>query len=166
MEKRRPLSPDVREFVYHRDGGLCFYCETEVSPFRAQVDHVVPISKGGPNEVANLALSCGPCNIKKGARNVEEYIGDLRHRAWELLEQAGLAFYALPGINTHRDEKDFEIAQMFGRIADYIRDRDLEFPGELNRVFLERRRQGAVEAAQPAAQVEATEGSDGSDTVH
>ena len=33
-----------------------------------QVDHVVPLSLGGSDDLHNLVLCCGPCNARKGAR--------------------------------------------------------------------------------------------------
>lgn len=31
------------------------------------MDHVIPWSQGGPTELDNLQLLCGPCDIAKGA---------------------------------------------------------------------------------------------------
>lgn len=39
-----------------------------------QVDHMIPRSQGGPDEIWNLALSCWPCNREKGVRSVEDFI--------------------------------------------------------------------------------------------
>ena len=33
-----------------------------------QIDHINPRARGGSNKPENLALCCGPCNSKKGAR--------------------------------------------------------------------------------------------------
>ena len=40
----------------------------------AQVDHVVPRSRGGTDEMSNLVLACSPCNSSKGAKNVDEWL--------------------------------------------------------------------------------------------
>lgn len=32
-----------------------------------QLDHVIPISMGGTDDLANLSVLCGPCNARKGA---------------------------------------------------------------------------------------------------
>jgi hypothetical protein len=37
-----------------------------------QVDHVIPRSRGGSNDLGNLALACLPCNARKGARLLGE----------------------------------------------------------------------------------------------
>lgn len=40
------------------------------------IDHIVPKSKGGPNELSNYQPMCEPCNSKKGA-NLEPKITEL-----------------------------------------------------------------------------------------
>lgn len=56
------------------ESALCFYCE---SPYTADrrptVDHVVPLSKGGTNDLSNLVSCCRSCNSKKRARTLEEW---------------------------------------------------------------------------------------------
>lgn len=32
----------------------------------ATVDHVIPQAHGGTDELENLVLACGPCNVRKG----------------------------------------------------------------------------------------------------
>jgi len=72
--------------VFARDGYTCQFCHKkplkltvshtkrgiEVFPVDEnnkmfQVDHLVPISKGGKNRINNLVTSCESCNLKKGA---------------------------------------------------------------------------------------------------
>lgn len=56
-----------------RDGWLCWLCEGEIapdappgSPASATVDHVVPKSRGGRTELANLRLAHRRCNTVRG----------------------------------------------------------------------------------------------------
>jgi hypothetical protein len=55
----------TRAMVLARDGYRCRYCSSEES---LEVDHVVPLAKGGSNDPANLVASCRSCNRKKGVR--------------------------------------------------------------------------------------------------
>lgn len=49
-----------------RDGFRCANCDNAGSDL--QIDHIIPVSKGGTNEIENLQLLCRKCNIVKGAR--------------------------------------------------------------------------------------------------
>lgn len=49
-------------------GNVCLCCGT---PGLLTVDHVVPISKGGCDELSNVQPLCGPCNSRKGVRIVD-----------------------------------------------------------------------------------------------
>ncbi len=46
--------------------GRCYWCSTSYG--RYEVDHVVPISRGGSNGPENIVLSCRTCNRSKGAK--------------------------------------------------------------------------------------------------
>ena len=60
---RECIPADVRDYVWSRDNGACRSCgRTD----ELQFDHVIPVSKGGATNVANLQVLCGPCNRAKG----------------------------------------------------------------------------------------------------
>lgn len=61
----RPRIPeDVRNAVWVRDQGRCRRCGSRE---RLELDHIVPVSKGGSNTVRNIELLCERCNRQKGA---------------------------------------------------------------------------------------------------
>jgi hypothetical protein len=62
---RRIISQDVKIAVSARDGGRCRKCG---SSDKLHFDHVIPVSRGGANSVANIQLLCGACNRAKGAK--------------------------------------------------------------------------------------------------
>jgi len=43
-------------------GGKCFYCRKQLLPEHATVDHIIPISKGGKNDISNLVACCKDIN--------------------------------------------------------------------------------------------------------
>lgn len=51
----------------------CHYCGTRLTPMTATVDHVIPRSKGGTNELSNLVLACRKCNQAKGNKMPEQF---------------------------------------------------------------------------------------------
>jgi 5-methylcytosine-specific restriction endonuclease McrA len=61
----RIIPQDVKIAVSARDGGRCRKCG---SSEKLHFDHVIPVSRGGANTVANIQLLCGACNRAKGAR--------------------------------------------------------------------------------------------------
>jgi 5-methylcytosine-specific restriction endonuclease McrA len=61
------LSETSKREIHQRANHLCEYCHTsewwQSVPFT--IDHVIPISLGGSNDLENLALACLTCNIQK-----------------------------------------------------------------------------------------------------
>lgn len=74
----------------------CFYCLAPLSLSTKTVDHMIPIERGGQDEITNLVLCCKPCNQAKdnmtvveycefvakvgGFEKVHQYIADGKHR--------------------------------------------------------------------------------------
>ena len=71
---RVPLSAAVRAIVYARDGNVCTYCGATEGDF--EIDHIIPVSKGGSDELENLTVACKPCNRSKGNKTIEEWCGE------------------------------------------------------------------------------------------
>lgn len=54
----------ARREVLVRDNYQCQHCGAVVTGRKAHVDHIVPKSQGGSDEVANLRLLCVSCHSK------------------------------------------------------------------------------------------------------
>lgn len=60
------ISVSVRFKVLKRDKFTCVYCGGKPSQgYTLHVDHIIPKSKGGSNELNNLVTACEICNIGK-----------------------------------------------------------------------------------------------------
>lgn len=58
--------------------GRCAYCNEPL--LRWEVDHVIPVSRGGADTPDNLALACSRCNNQKRAKTPVEYLAWLTTR--------------------------------------------------------------------------------------
>lgn len=61
------ISPAKRKLIEERAKGLCEYCRCtqEFSPQPFTIEHIIPKSKGGTDDLENLALACSACNNSK-----------------------------------------------------------------------------------------------------
>ena len=58
--------------MYERDDFTCQYCGLHGDEKELQIDHIIPVSRGGTNDINNLVTSCATCNKKKGARCAQD----------------------------------------------------------------------------------------------
>lgn len=54
---------------------ICLSCGRSEPEVKLSVDHVVPLSKGGTNSIANIQPLCVSCNCKKNARTIDYRVG-------------------------------------------------------------------------------------------
>lgn len=61
------INNDTRQAVRERANFLCEYCHSpeRLSANRFTVDHVIPRSLSGSDELSNLALACRRCNERR-----------------------------------------------------------------------------------------------------
>ena len=70
-EQRMLLTKKLRTFIKERDNFTCCICgnSTHEEPnLLLEIDHIVPVSKGGPTIEENLQTLCWKCNRSKGAK--------------------------------------------------------------------------------------------------
>jgi len=73
MSRRRRVScvsESRRLEVFMRDKFICQYCDSKIM---LTVDHVIPRSKGGTNDMGNLKTACKSCNSDKADLTLEEW---------------------------------------------------------------------------------------------
>ena len=62
-----------RHRLYGEQEGVCKGCDTHF-PFRVmEVDHILPISRGGTDHPDNLQILCSGCNRSKGGNTMAEW---------------------------------------------------------------------------------------------
>lgn len=68
--KRARIPIWARRAIFYRDRGLCSSCHLDISGLVSihsdkHYDHIVPLARGGINDVTNLQLLCEKCNLRK-----------------------------------------------------------------------------------------------------
>lgn len=59
----------IRRFL----GDRCAYCGVSLYG-GGEIDHMIPLDKGGSHAPSNLTIACMPCNRAKGNRTPKEYL--------------------------------------------------------------------------------------------
>tara|TARA_R110002110_G_scaffold82712_3_gene215117 strand:+ start:4772 stop:5248 length:477 start_codon:yes stop_codon:yes gene_type:complete len=72
--KRRSLSQEFKQKLFERDGDKCFYSGKEMTPEEATIEHLIPLSKGGKNNIDNLVLCLEEENQKMADKALIEKI--------------------------------------------------------------------------------------------
>jgi hypothetical protein len=64
--ERIELTLKERIFILNRDKKTCQICGAKAPAVILEIDHIIPVSKGGTNDPANLQVLCFDCNRGKG----------------------------------------------------------------------------------------------------
>ncbi|MBK7922175.1 MAG: HNH endonuclease [Gemmatimonadetes bacterium] len=60
--------------LHSRDRGKCSLCQKDLDhelQSDPHIDHLVPLARGGCNDIVNLQQLCSQCNLAKGPLEVE-----------------------------------------------------------------------------------------------
>lgn len=67
--QRQLMTPELRRQIAERDNYTCQKCGRYMPDgFGLEIDHIVPVSKGGETIPWNLQVLCYKCNAEKGAK--------------------------------------------------------------------------------------------------
>jgi 5-methylcytosine-specific restriction endonuclease McrA len=50
----------------------CYYCDKFLTEYH--IDHKIPVSRGGSNDISNIALACPRCNQSKNNKTDTEFL--------------------------------------------------------------------------------------------
>ncbi len=67
------ISKGIVGFLKKMQRGLCAACKSKLHD-KYEIDHILPLSKGGPHVDANLQLLCPPCNRRKSAKHPIDFM--------------------------------------------------------------------------------------------
>lgn len=59
--------------IIKRDGLACYLCGKKLTEKTAEIEHILPLSRGGNHKPENVKLACKPCNSSKNSKTLTEY---------------------------------------------------------------------------------------------
>ena len=72
-EGRQPIPRQLRHQVFLNDGYRCRECgASKEDGATLEIDHIIPVAKGGTNDISNLQTLCKECNR---AKYTDEWVG-------------------------------------------------------------------------------------------
>lgn len=113
---RAKLSKKTRFEVFKRDGFVCQYCGSHPPSAVLELDHVIPVSRGGGNEIDNLITACFDCNRGKSNNMLDAVPDSITQRAEALKEKRDqLAAYErlLKSIRRQEEKKIDSVEAVF-----------------------------------------------------
>jgi len=66
-----------RERLFKDAAGSCIYCGHPLTLSSMEIDHIVPLSKGGGKDYDNLVCCCPHCNAKKGDMDARDFVDSM-----------------------------------------------------------------------------------------
>ncbi len=137
------ISLKLRFEVFKRDNFTCQYCGRKTPEVILEIEHIIPLAKGGTDEFDNLTTSCFECNRGKGVYLLDTILKDrdihdetvlLAEREFQLAEYNYLK-------NKIRERENKEIEELTNHFTDKFRDNEWgyaikEFPNSIVRQCL------------------------------
>ncbi|MBD2612379.1 MAG: HNH endonuclease [Nostoc sp. ZfuVER08] len=65
---RIPIPAEVKKYVWQRDKYQCRSCGKTATETNLTIDHIIPLARGGQNDISNLQTLCFTCNRQKTDR--------------------------------------------------------------------------------------------------
>ena len=59
------IPPEVKKYVFERDRHHCQSCGKTNLEANLNIDHIIPLARGGSNDISNLQTLCHTCNQQK-----------------------------------------------------------------------------------------------------
>jgi 5-methylcytosine-specific restriction endonuclease McrA len=73
---RSHIGPKQWAIRFLEHGPFCHYCNTRLTLLDAVKEHLVPICRGGADEMSNIVPACDECNQMKAWRTADEFFRD------------------------------------------------------------------------------------------
>lgn len=84
---KMPNSFEIGRMLCQQDA-KCAYCG-ELLSGQYHIDHKLPVSRGGSNDIENLHITCARCNLRKATLTHEEFLVSKRRRPFRQVGPVG-----------------------------------------------------------------------------
>jgi hypothetical protein len=137
------VSLKLRFEVFQRDNFTCQYCGKKTPEVILEIEHIIPVSKGGTDEPDNLTTSCFECNRGKGANLLDTILKDKNvHHETVLLAEKEFQLAEYNHLkNKIRERENKEITELINHFVSQFPENDrksagIEFPQTIIRQCL------------------------------
>jgi 5-methylcytosine-specific restriction protein A len=128
--ERGRIRKNIRISIFERDENQCQFCMNTFNPSELTVDHLVPLSKGGLDEVTNYVTCCFSCNQEKADKPLHEFAQSLG------IEVENLPVHGDPVIDNQNLPIQIRIIRK--RVFDKIRLGEKKMSGQLAQKKIEK----------------------------
>jgi len=91
---------ETREYLLEKWNRQCAYCGIKDVPL--QIEHIYPRALGGTNSITNLTLSCEKCNLKKGTKDLKDFLKKDPSKLEKILKQTKKPLGDAAAVNSTR----------------------------------------------------------------
>jgi len=127
---RHKIPSAMRDEIYLRDNFTCQYCGAKFAADKLTIDHLVPVSRGGLDEMVNYVTCCRQCNQRKSDTPLEEFARSIN------IDVCALPVHGDPVIDN--EALPIQIRLLRKRIFDRLRSGELVVAGKSAQKKLER----------------------------
>lgn len=78
--KSKRHTDSIKNTLVARDGQYCIYCGKYLELNNLTIEHVISLSRGGPDTIDNMVLACCKCNSTIGSANIAIKMRSVRNR--------------------------------------------------------------------------------------
>ena len=109
MDRKRIGEKERMQFIiilYEKQKGFCLGCTDHFKSLNLSIDHIIPQSKGGSNDIKNLQLLCQACNSFKHNRIMTNHeLRKMMNRTPEQIREDKLALKRAAGLKYNQKRK-------------------------------------------------------------
>jgi hypothetical protein len=97
---RRDYKQAMKGLLWSMTEGRCWYCGATMTREEVQIEHLVPVARGGSSSLANLVPACRDCSHSKGAASLADFRINFARRT-----VSGPPFSTIPPLSAAQQER-------------------------------------------------------------